>query len=140
MKRVLFLCKENSCRSQMSEAITKKFLGDRVQAFSAGTKPTRVNPLAVRVLKEMGMDISSFRSKHVDEFKDMPFDLVVTLCGGARESCPLWEGQGKRLHFGLFDPSKVKGTEEDVIRAFKDVRDKMVEELIPVLKKELDLK
>ncbi len=140
MKRILFLCTENSCRSQMAEAITNKILGSKVQAFSAGTKPSRVNPLAIKVLKEMGIDIGSARSKHVDEFKDKPFDLVVTLCGGAKESCPFWEGQGKRVHFGFPDPSKANGTEEEVLRAFKDVRDRMVEELIPLLKRELDLK
>ena len=139
MKRVLFLCTENSCRSQMAEAITRKILGSRVQAFSAGTRPSTVNPLAIEVLEEIGADTGLARSKHVDEFKDRSFDLIVTLCGGARESCPFWVGQGERLHFGLNDPSRSRGTDEDVLTAFRHIRDKMLKELIPALKRELGL-
>ncbi len=139
MKKVLFLCTENSCRSQMAEAITVRFLGKDVQGSSAGTRPSKVNPTAIEVLKEIGIDISGARSKHVDEFGGEQFDLVVTLCGGARDACPFWPGQGKRLHFGLDDPAKAQGTRQEVLSSFRAVRDRIIDELIPILKKELEL-
>ena len=139
MKKVLFLCTENSCRSQMAEAITGRFLGEEVRASSAGTRPSKVNPRAIEILKEIGIDISGARSKHVDEFAGEQFDLVVTLCGGAREACPFWPGQGKRLHFGLDDPAEAKGRRHEVLSSFRAVRDRILDELIPILKKELDL-
>ena len=139
MKKVLFLCTENSCRSQMAEAITVRFLGKDVQGSSAGTRPSKVNPMAIEVLKEIGIDISGARSKHVDEFGGEQFDLVVTLCSGARDACVFWPGQGKRLHFGLDDPAKAQGTRQEVLSSFRAVRDRIIDELIPILKKELEL-
>ncbi len=139
MKKVLFLCTENSCRSQMAEAITCRFLGKDVQGSSAGTRPSKVNPMAIEVLKEIGIDISGARSKHVDEFGGEQFDLVVTLCSGARDACVFWPGQGKRLHFGLDDPAKAQGTRQEVLSSFRAVRDRIIDELIPILKKELEL-
>ncbi len=140
MKRVLFLCTENACRSQMAEAIANRLLFGKVEAHSAGTRPSAVNPFAVESLKEIGIDISGAISKHVDEFKGRNFDLVITLCGGAREACPFWPGQGKRIHFGLDDPARVKGTKEEILSSFNAVRDRIISELIPLLKKELGVK
>ncbi len=137
MKKVLFLCTENACRSQMAEALTNKLLAGKVEAHSAGTRPSAVNPFAVESLKEIGIDISGARSKHVDEFKGCNFDLVITLCGGAREACPFWPGQGKRIHFGLDDPARAQGSKEEILSSFNAVRDRIISELIPLLKKEL---
>ncbi len=121
----------------MAEAIANRLLSRKVEAHSAGTRPSKVNPFAVESLKEIGIDISGARSKHVDEFKGRNFDLVITLCGGAREACPFWPGQGKRIHFGLDDPAKAKGTKEEVLSSFNEVRDRIISELISLLKKEL---
>ncbi len=121
----------------MAEAIANRLLSRKVEAHSAGTRPSKVNPFAVESLKEIGIDISGARSKHVDEFKGRNFDLVITLCGGAREACPFWPGQGKRIHFGLDDPARVKGTKEEILSSFNEVRDRIISELISLLKKEL---
>ncbi len=120
----------------MAEAITNRLLFGKVGAHSAGTGPFAVNPFAVESLKEIGIDISGARSKNVDEFKDRNFDLVITLCGGAREACPFWPGQGRRIHFGLDDPAKVQGSKEEILSSFNAVRDRIISELIPLLKKE----
>ena len=106
-KRILFLCTHNSCRSQMAEGLVNHYLGDRFQAFSAGTEATRVNPLAIRVLAELGIDISHHSSKVLDEFAGQPFDHVITLCGDANEKCPLFFGGVQRVHIGFDDPSRL---------------------------------
>ncbi len=124
----------------MAEGITSRLLKGEVAAFSAGTSPARVHPLAIRALAEAGIDITSSRSKHVDEFRDRHFDLVITLCDGARESCPIWPGQDKRIHFGLDDPAQAAGAEEDRFQAFRKVRDRIIHELIPLVKRELGLR
>lgn len=106
MKRVLFLCTGNSCRSQMAEAIVNARMGDEWQAFSAGTHPSGyAHPNAIRALAEIGIDHHG-RSKHADEFCNTHFDLVVTVCDSAAEECPLWLGQGKRVHLGFKTPLK----------------------------------
>jgi arsenate reductase len=133
MRKVLFLCTGNSCRSQMAEAIVNARLGDAWQAASAGTTPAgTVHPLAVRALAEIGIQHAG-RSKHVDEFRGVPFDLVVTVCDSAAEECPFWlpapageatpGGQGRRVHLGFPDPAKAIGPEEEVMVAFRRVRD-----------------
>jgi arsenate reductase len=124
-KRILFLCTHNSCRSQMAEALANHFLGDRVQAYSAGTEATRVNPLAAKVLTELGIDTAPLHSKTMDEFAGQSFDHVVTLCGDANEKCPLFFGGVERVHRGFEDPSRLKGSEEDVLPEFRRVRDEM---------------
>lgn len=125
-RRVLFLCVHNSSRSIMAEAIVKHFLGDKWEAFSAGTEPREVNSLAIEALREIGIEIPKAGSKHVDEFAGRQFDVVVTLCDEARESCPFWPGAGTRKHKGLPDPSAVKGNKEDRMKAFRDIRDKIM--------------
>ncbi len=139
MKKVLFICTQNACRSQMAEAIVGQALEGLVQPFSAGTEPVRVHPLAIKVLEEDGIDISRARSKHIDEFKGQAFDLVITLCGGAAESCPFWPGQGKRIHVGFDDPAKVEGSNDERLAAFRMVRDDIKRRLVPLVRKELEI-
>ncbi len=130
MKRILFLCTANSCRSQMAEGIVNHFLGDQVKAFSAGTEASFVHPRAIAVLREIGIDISGHRSKNVDEFAGERFDCTVTLCGDARDKCPLFPGDGKRVHIGFADPAKATGSEQEIMEAFRKVRDEIKHVLI----------
>jgi arsenate reductase (thioredoxin) len=133
MRTVLFLCTGNSCRSQLAEAIVNARLGESWQAVSAGTAPVgTVHHLALRALSEIGIEHRG-RSKHVDEFRDASFDLVVTVCDSAAEECPLWLGQGRRVHRSFPDPAKAEGTEEEVMAAFRSVRDDMALELPALL-------
>ncbi len=133
MKKVLFLCTGNSCRSQMAEAIVNARMGDAWQAFSAGTKPTGyVHPKAIAALSEVGIRHNG-RSKLADEYRDVDFDLVVTVCDSAAEECPVWIGRGKRKHRSFPDPAKAEGTEEEVMTIFRTVRDQIAVEIIPLL-------
>lgn len=122
-KKVLFLCTANSARSQMAEALVNHDLGDRFEAFSAGTSPAAPRPEALQVLAELGIDHSRARSKALDEFADRTFDFVITLCDGASETCPLFFGGVKREHLGFEDPAQAKGTEDEILAAFRRVRD-----------------
>jgi thioredoxin type arsenate reductase len=117
--RVLFLCTHNSARSQMAEAILRELGGHRVEVASAGTEATRVHPLAVREMAERGLDISSQRSKHMDELVGERFDFVVTVCDNARESCPIFPGDPERIHWSIPDPAAVEGPEKPRRQAFK---------------------
>jgi len=128
-QRILFLCTHNSCRSQMAEGLVNHYLGDRFQAFSAGTEATRVNPLAIRVLAEIGIDISHHSSKILTEFDGQLFDYVITLCGDANENCPLFFGGVQRLHIGFEDPSRLSGSDEEVLPEFRRVRDEIRQKL-----------
>jgi arsenate reductase len=114
----------------MAEGLVNHFLGDRFEAFSAGTEATRVNPLAVLVLTELGIDISGYRSKTMDEFSGEKFDFVITLCGDAKEKCPLFFGGTRRVHIGFDDPSRFEGGGRALIAEFRRVRDKIRERLI----------
>lgn len=121
-RRVLFLCTGNSARSQMAEAIVNARLGDDWEAYSAGTQPAGyVHPMAIRALSEIGIEHEG-RSKRADEFRDMPFDLVVTVCDDAAENCPVWLGKGRREHLGFPDPAKASGTDEEVLAVFRQIR------------------
>ena len=123
-KTVLFLCTGNSCRSQMAEGWLRHLGGDRFEALSAGTRPQDLNPLAVAVMAEVGVDISGQRSKPVDEYLEQDIDLLVTVCGGAKESCPAFLGRvGKRTHWPLADPAEATGTRAQVLGVFRRVRD-----------------
>ena len=124
-KRVLFICTSNSCRSQMAEALVNHDLGDRFEAFSAGTDPKPPHPLAIRVLSEIGIDHRSARSKSRDEFAGQAFDFVITLCDSANETCPLFFGGVRRAHLGFDDPAKAEGTEEERLAVFRRVRDEI---------------
>ncbi len=136
-RKVLFLCTGNSARSQMAEAIVNARWGDRWEAYSAGTHPTGyVHPLALHVLAEIGIDHRGARSKHADEFRDMPFDLVVTVCDDAAEECPVWLGQGGRVHLGFPDPAQVTGSQDKVLAVFRSVRDQIAERVGALLKEQ----
>ena len=136
MKRhVLFLCTGNSCRSQMAEAIVNARLGETWAAVSAGTQPTGyVHPLALQVLAEIGIVPAQARSKHADEFRQTPFDLVMTVCDDAAENCPVWLGPGRRLHLSFPDPAKAQGSPAEVLTAFRQVRDDITERVLMALR------
>lgn len=124
-RRVLFLCTANSCRSQMAEGIINHFMGDRFDAFSAGTQASFVNPTAIEVMKEIGIDVSKHRSKNLSEFDGQTFDYVITLCGDANETCPLYIGGTKKTHIGFDDPAKATGSHEYILWEFRRVRDEI---------------
>jgi arsenate reductase len=128
-KSILFLCTANSCRSQMAEGLINHFLGDKIAAFSAGTEATYVNPTAIEVMKEIGIDISKHQSKNLTVFDGQSFDYVITLCGNANETCPLYIGGTKKIHIGFDDPAKANGSKEEVLREFRRVRDELKERL-----------
>ena len=126
-KRVLFICTANSCRSQMAEGIARHSHGALLEAYSAGSQPTSVHPLAIKVMAEVGIDVSNQRSKSVNEFAGQEFDYVISLCsdlGG--ETCPVFPGGARdSLHWGLRDPAGAKGSEEEVLPVFRQVRDQI---------------
>lgn len=133
MKKVLFLCTGNSCRSQMAEAIVNARLGSTWEAASAGTKPAGyVHPKAVAALAEIGIPHEG-RSKLADEFRGTDFDLVVTVCDSAAEECPVWIGKGKRTHHSFPDPAKAEGTEQEIMNVFRAVRDDIEKEIVSLL-------
>lgn len=134
MFKVLFLCTENACRSQMAEGLVNHDLAGQVQAFSAGVRPKVVNPRAIAAMRELGIDISHHYSKSVDDLPEKDFDLVVTVCDQAQEQCPLFPGQTEVIHVGFPDPAKAAGTEEEIMAVFRRVRDDMREQLIGLLK------
>jgi len=124
-KRVLILCTGNSARSQMAEGLLRHDAGDHFTVESAGTKPSTVRPEAITVMKELGIDITSHRSKHVDEFAGQDFDYVLTVCDNAKESCPVFFGKATRLHHSFADPAAVEGSEEKRLAEFRRVRDEL---------------
>jgi arsenate reductase len=124
-KKVLFLCTENSCRSQMAEGILRHLKVNKFEVFSAGIKPSVVNPIAIKVIAEIGIDISGQRSKSVEEFQGISFDFVITTCDAARETCPFFPGKARHLHWSFNDPAAVRGSEEEILSAFRKVRDEI---------------
>jgi arsenate reductase len=124
-RRVLILCTGNSARSQMAEGLLAHDAADRFEVRSAGTKPNQVRPEAITVMKELGIDISGHRSKHVDEFKDQSFDYVLTVCDNAKENCPLFSGKTNRIHKSFDDPAAFQGTETERLALFRRVRDEI---------------
>jgi arsenate reductase (thioredoxin) len=131
-KRVLVLCTGNSCRSQMAEGWINHLLGTRWDAHSAGTAPAaRVHPLAVRAMAEAGVDISGRRPEHVSRHLDHPWDLVVTVCDSAKETCPVFPRPVAKLHVSFFDPAGAEGTEEERMTVFRRVRDEIRDRLVP---------
>jgi arsenate reductase len=134
MLKVLFLCTENACRSQMAEGLVNHDLAGRVRAFSAGVRPSRVNPRALAVMAELGIDLSRHYSKSVDDLAGEQFDLVITVCDQAQEQCPLFPGETEVRHVGFPDPARATGTEEEVMAVFRQVRDAMRAQVIPLLR------
>ncbi len=145
--RVLFLCTGNSCRSQMAEGWTRHLKGDVIEPYSAGVETHGLNPYAVKVMTEAGVDISGHNSKHIDAFKDMELDAVITVCGHAHETCPFFPGNCKVIHVGFDDPPKMakelaaKGASiEEQLECYRKVRDEIkvfVETLPDVLNNQL---
>lgn len=135
--KVLFLCTRNSCRSQMAEGIVSHRMSDKIEAFSAGVLLSTVNPRAIKVMAEIGIDISDHRSKHVNELLDVPFDLVVTVCDNAKENCPNLPGAKKSVHVPFRDPIDVIGSEEEILQLFRDVRNDICEKIPKLLEEEL---
>ena len=123
MKKVLVLCTGNSCRSQMAEGYLRYFAGDKAAVYSAGVETHGLNPKAVFFMKEDGIDISSHTSNHVDEYAHIDFDLIITVCDSAKERCPVFPSRAKKFHRDFPDPSKVKGTDEEIAVAFRYTRE-----------------
>ena len=123
MKNILILCTGNSCRSQMAEGIARKLFGDRAHIYSAGTKPSSVHSLAIEVMAELGVDLTTHQSKSVDTLTSIPMDLVITVCDNAKESCPVFLGAAKKLHWSFPDPAEVVGTPEAIKSQFRAIRE-----------------
>lgn len=119
--RVIFVCTHNSARSVMAEVLLRAKGGDAYDVVSAGTEPSEVRPLTLRVLEEAGLPTEGLRSKSVSEFMDQQFDYVITVCDTARQNCPVFPGEGERMHWGYDDPSAAQGTEEERLRVFRRV-------------------
>jgi arsenate reductase len=123
--KVLFLCTGNSCRSQMAEGWLRHYASERAEVSSAGTKPAGLNPTAAAVMREAGVDISSQRSKHLDELINQDFLYVITVCDTAREACPVFPGALYQMHWSFEDPAAAPGTEEERLAVFRKVRDEI---------------
>lgn len=130
---MLVLCTANSARSQLAEGLIRHDFGDRVDVFSAGVAPSRVRPEAIAVMREIGIDISTHRSKHVSEFAGREFDDVITVCDAANEQCPIFPGRARRHHRDFKDPASVGGSEEQQLAAFRQTRDELRHWLTDIL-------
>ena len=127
MKRILVLCTGNSCRSQMAEGYLRHFAGNKAQVYSAGVEAHGLNPRAIEIMKEDGIDISKHTSNNVNEYRDIDFKYVITVCDNARERCPWFPSGAKKFHHDFPDPAKATGTDEQVRHQFRDVRNKIKE-------------
>ena len=122
MKRVLVLCTGNSCRSQIAEGYLRYFADDKAEIYSAGIETHGVNPRAIATMKEDGIDISNHTSNNIDEYKDIDFDFVITVCDNAKERCPFFPTKAKKFHYNFPDPAKATGTEDEILEQFREVR------------------
>ena len=122
--KILVICTGNSARSQMAESLLKHYKKEW-EVYSAGTKPKSLNPLAVKIMAEKGIDISGYKSKSIDLFLNKKFDYVITVCDNAKESCPVFPGNAKYLHWSLKDPAAAEGTKEQKLIAFRKIRDEI---------------
>jgi arsenate reductase len=122
-QRVLILCTGNSARSQMAEGLLRTLAGDRFEVYSAGSKPSAVNPYAIQAMRQRGINISGQRSKHLSEYFDQPFDYVITVCDQAAETCPIFPGKAQRIHWSFPDPAAVQGSDAEILASFTSVRD-----------------
>jgi arsenate reductase len=135
-KRVLILCTGNSARSQIAEGLLRHFYGDSFQVYSAGIEPSFVRPQAIRIMNEIGIDISTHRSKSIDEFLTQEFDYVITVCDNANERCPIFPGAPNRIHWSVEDPAAVAGDEETQLAAFRAARKELQRRLEEFAKNE----
>lgn len=123
---VLILCTGNSCRSHLAEGFLRAAAGDVLDVQSAGSKPAGyVHPMAIKVMQEVGIDISGHASKHLNEFLNRKVETVITVCGNADQACPIFPGQVNRYHWGFYDPAKAEGSEEEILKVFRQVRDEI---------------
>jgi len=122
MKKVLVLCTGNSCRSQIAEAYLRHFAGEKAAIYSAGVETHGVNPRAISTMKEDGIDISQHTSNNIDEYVNIDFDFVITVCDNAKERCPFFPTKAKKFHQNFPDPAKATGTEEAILEQFREVR------------------
>lgn len=129
-KKVLFLCTHNSARSQMAEGFLRALRGDKYESFSAGTVATRVNPYVVKAMAELGIDLSSHRSKTIEEYEGERFDYVVTVCENAKEACPFFPGAAQLIHHSFQDPSAIKGNDDEIMAGVRTVRDQIKEWIV----------
>jgi arsenate reductase len=127
MKRILVLCTGNSCRSQMAEGYLQHFAGHQAKVYSAGVETHGVNPKAIQVMQEDGIDISSHTSNNVNEYRDIDFDFVITVCDHAKERCPYFPSRAKKFHHNFPDPAKATGSEEQILDSFRNVRNMIKE-------------
>ena len=132
-KKVLILCTGNSCRSQMAEGILRRMAGDKFEVFSAGVKPTQVNPLAIRVMAEIDIDISKHKSKSAAQFTGQSFDYLITVCDNAQKTCPAYPGRYEKIHWNLEDPAEAKGSEEERLVVFRRIRDEIKDHIAALL-------
>ncbi|WP_159471277.1 arsenate reductase ArsC [Dyadobacter sp. 3J3] len=123
MKKILVLCTGNSCRSQIAEGYLRQFAGDRASVYSAGVETHGVNPKAISIMKEDGIDISLHTSNNIDEYREIDFDFVITVCDNARERCPYFPTNAQKLHYNFPDPAKATGSEEEITKEFRRVRE-----------------
>lgn len=126
-KKILVLCTGNSCRSQIAEGYLRHFAGNTAEVYSAGIETHGVNPKAIATMKEDGIDISKHTSNNMDEYSEIPFDYVITVCDNAKESCPIFPSKAVQMHRNFPDPAKYIGTEKEVTEAFRDVREMIKE-------------
>jgi len=125
MRGILFLCTGNSCRSQMAEGFARKMLPKNVKIFSAGLEPKGVHPIAIKVMQEVGIDISKQESKNISEIPLDKINIVITLCGDAAERCPIFPGKVERIHWEIEDPANAQGSDKEIAIVFRKVRDKI---------------
>jgi len=123
MKKVLVLCTGNSCRSQIAEGYLRKFAGEKASVYSAGVETHGVNPKAISIMAEDGIDISGHTSNNIDEYKDIDFDFVITVCDNAKEGCPYFPTNAEKFHYNFPDPAKATGSEEEITEQFRSVRE-----------------
>lgn len=123
MKKVLVLCTGNSCRSQIAEGYLRHFAGDAALIYSAGVETHGVNPRAIQIMQEDGIDLSQHTSNHIDEYMDIDFDYVITVCDNAKERCPYFPTKAQKFHYNFPDPAKATGTEVEIQQQFREVRE-----------------
>lgn len=125
MKRILVLCTGNSCRSQMAEGYLRQYAKNKAEVYSAGIETHGVNPKAIEIMNEDGIDISNHTSNNVAEYRDIDFDFVITVCDNAKEQCPVFPSTAKQVHYNFPDPAKARGTEEEIMQQFRKVRNEI---------------
>ena len=125
MKKILVLCTGNSCRSQIAEGYLRHFGRDRIEVYSAGVETHGVNPRAIEIMKEDGIDISNHTSNNLTEYLSIPFDIILTVCDHAQEVCPVFPGLAKKVHHNFPDPAKTTGSEEEIQHSFQEVRNQI---------------